>query len=158
MKFELNTELTPGQRKIFANRLLKLRDYLKTLKGKQYDHSSLVTYKNGHPCKTVACAFGHAVASKLFRELPLKIVQGKHFPEDFYIHDKEVDGEADVEEWANTFFGPNSWDNIFDDCDAEYGVPSKDVTRKMVVKRIEEFVKGSYGCNSFHGLKFLNNA
>ena len=61
------------ERRRFGKRLVKLHKYLGSLKPAQYNHGSLVTTLGPTPtaCGTVACAFGHAVLSGEFKDIPV---------------------------------------------------------------------------------------
>lgn len=110
------------QNQRYAERLTKLRDYIAALPANRYNHDELVETLGKEPCGTVACAFGHAIANKntLFPGLrPIKVSvsypdqpweeQGVHYN----FPDLPNDKYADAEEWANYYFGPGSWSNVF---------------------------------------------
>lgn len=125
----------------YGKRLLKLRDHLKTLKPEQYRHVLYVTSYDGHPCGTVACAFGHAVASRIFHGLRhLAITHGKAekgvCP---YLFKKTKYGDRDisVRNEAENFFGPGAIDLIFGL--SAYGNVRQPVLTD-VIKRIEVVV------------------
>lgn len=67
------SDLSYNDRRRFGNRLKRLYNYLGTLKPSQYNHDSLVTSltPKAPACGTIACAFGHAVASGQFKGLPM---------------------------------------------------------------------------------------
>lgn len=93
----------------FGRRLLKLRDYLKTLPARQYNHALIVTRFNVHPCKSVECAFGHAVHSGIFHGLR----QLKMTEDGILFRGNNWNGYIDNEEEAEKFFGPSTWSKIF---------------------------------------------
>jgi hypothetical protein len=164
------SKLAAKDQRRYANRLLQLMDYLKRIKPERYRHDCLVDVERyrsdgGVPknsCGTVACAFGHAVISGKFPHMGLTI-RAWHPNPKVNRKDHNYRGSEDIvsmktnsgkhlssEKEANKFFGPGSWEHIFDshsDNYPGYGRFSWDgyrVTRQVVIARIEKFVKESY--------------
>lgn len=146
------SNLTPQQRRTFANRLLRLRDYLKTVKDSKYEHECLVSGVDPkHPCGTSACAMGHAVVSGKFPAMGLRVqggFAGYDVSRGFYVDPDIIvsvrNGKAvKVNYHANKHFGPKAWQQIFDAGD-NYDW-EKQVTRTTVINRITQFVKERYG-------------
>ena len=155
--FKYASNLTPQKRRTFANRLLRLRDYLKTVKDSKYDHCSLVEgVDKKHPCGTTACAMGHAVVSGKFPKLNARLRGGSfetHCDVNVFITPEDVVDNKTGKEFnaairANKYFGPKSWREIFDD-GGQYRHSNGDiiwnVTRKNVIARMTQFVKERYG-------------
>lgn len=76
--------LTAALNRKFGNRLVKLHALLSAMPASQYRHVSLVTKVVSvgptpppvHACGSVACAFGHAVISGKFRDIPVLVDWG----------------------------------------------------------------------------------
>jgi hypothetical protein len=157
---KLNTNLTPAQRLMFGERLERLHNYLK--KVKHYQHESLVTEAAPkHPCKSTACAFGHAVVSGLFPEIKARFRwRTKDVEKDGTVSGQVMDFKTlygqlrkmeqfdysitDMEAAADEFFGPGVWNVIFE-YDA-YGRHNADsVTKAAVLKRIRDVAEKGFG-------------
>lgn len=109
----------------YAARLRKLANYLAQVPDSQYDHSDYIESGDVSSCNTVGCAMGHAVASGKFKGLGItyngpglssvktftfKPVKGVPIPERSF----ESYAYAGFRAWAEHYFGPSTYFNIFD--------------------------------------------
>jgi hypothetical protein len=171
LRIKPNTDLSARQRKTFGNRLLKLAAYLSKLPSKNYNHAYLVEtiHAKKPACGAVACAFGHAVISGQFKDINVR-AKFKFNPEDniceMYrdeidfevknvkklaerlnaldrekIYKPEYISEDNMENPADVYFGPGTWDAVFDECAYTIGYPKKSV----VVNRIRKLADKCYG-------------
>lgn len=158
------------QRRRFGNRLRRLHAYLGTLKPQQYDHDALVTdlpSEKAPSCGTVACAFGHAVTSGKFKDIPATAyvprnvkpdAKGLYHENDIHykvlkasvtahLKANGIDREGhypNMELAADSYFGPGAWDNIFDICAFSY-CGSGGKVLKTVRQRIKTIAEKHYG-------------
>lgn len=136
----------------YARRLLKLADFLTTIKPANYRHD--LWFKEGegalrgYQCGTAACALGWAAASGLFKAQGLRldkhtdswgggVTQGVPC-----LPGTSVATLSDAEEAAGEVFGPDAFENIFRVEAFEY---ADEVTPKRAAQRIRSFVKQKYG-------------
>lgn len=144
-------------KKTAVKRLTDLRDLMKTVPSKNYNHECYISDVNEftgkpHECGTVACTLGHAVVNRhLFKGLKLRPVlddDGKTIvdiePTDGA--DKFYGGWAQIGDVADEYFGEGVHEFIMDaEAYESLGLYDNDVQPKHVVARIEYFVNHTYG-------------
>jgi hypothetical protein len=154
-KFPFQSQLKESQRKKFAERLLTIANVIKAVSPKQYQHDSWVSqYRPNQHCGSTACAMGHACCNpKLFSGLPFRVID--ETPEETDPNWKTYEIEVvksklknkdndDLDDASEEYFGIGAMEAIFD-ADAHFGVSCHNVTKSMAIKRIEKFVRESYG-------------
>lgn len=127
-QFTKRSDLPAAERAVFRERLLKLAGYLRKLPKGRYNHSNFITSMN--PCGTVACAFGHAVDSKLFPDIGL-FPDINHSSGHWELVSLDAKEGWRTENYAD-YFGPRAYADAFSTY--AYG---HHVTRNMVIKRLE---------------------
>lgn len=132
------------QNQRYAARLRKLANYVESLPAEQYNHNQLVKKLGKEPCGTVACAFGHAIASKQFPGLKVSVKYNSH-QEVTYTFDDIPDytgasGASGAYEWAEHYFGHGTWYGIFDTSPYEWYSKGSTV-RSHVIKNLRKFAK-----------------
>lgn len=162
-----------NSRRRYGNRLKRLHKVLGEIKPKNYNHSNLVTRLAAKPepeqCGSVACAYGHAVVSGKFKGLLTKAVISKNAKpdENGFIYTGSIDyrltskvalreaiaktgsqmysfdSENDADVQADAYFGPGTWDSIFET--NAYNKYSGYVTLFEVRKRIKLVAEKAYG-------------
>jgi hypothetical protein len=165
-----------NDRRRFGNRLRRLYAYLGGLKPSQYNHDSLVSglAPKAPACGTIACAFGHAVTSGKFKDIPMAYslrrgakpdakgmfdetdinyrVQKSAVRQEVKARGLKPDTEGfyhgmnsiNSETAADAYFGPGAWANIFD-IDAYPWSGNGKATKAVVMRRIKDIAEKAYG-------------
>lgn len=160
-----------NDRRRFGSRLKRLHQLLKSLPPSRYDHRLLVSKyapveEKKPACGSVACAFGHAAVSGQFKDLPVLVrpkVRAKPYSDGSFNNDDlvykvdhkairdeikrrgfaKIAGGVGMKSAADIYFGPGSWNAIFEfDAVGSAGV---DITKTMVMNRIKLVAKNAYG-------------
>lgn len=143
------------QNRRYAARLLKLDAILASVPNEQYDHSLFLKTDDPASCNTIGCAMGHAVANaEKFPGLKVRyngpgLPSGKTFSfgpigeKDYSPVDYTCNQRIGMHDWANHYFGPGTYDRIFDTDPYRYTQPGnvKEAVRSKLRSIAAEFEK-----------------
>lgn len=148
-RYPFASQLTERQRATFAERLLRLRNVLLSIKPSEYKHDSWVRRMGGPNCGTVACAAGHAMARPSeFRGLGIRVVKSGLYGYAFLnSHDELIDDMGDK---MDGYFGAGADAHIFQNFayankEGILPFPPRNIGRDQVTKRITKFVRETFG-------------
>ncbi len=129
------------------NRLLKLANFLETVKPKDFNLSSWKRETTNGVCKTICCAVGFAATIPSFKKAGLRLSSiDKNNTFVFYNDEDVTEYQIHYEQWESwsavgKFFGLNSEEYNYLFSDTYYG--NFNSGPKHVAKRIKKFIETS---------------
>ena len=137
------------QNQRYAARLRKLDRILANLPDSQYNHADFIESQDKASCNTVGCAMGHAVVSGQFPGLKVRYngpgLRGLEAYSFESVGDYAPNPDdwmpvlAGMRAWANHYFGPGTYNRIFDaNAYGDDGYDDFMVTKSIVRERIAE--------------------